>query len=178
MADTLTQILVDTTHIQRDTLTHIPCDTLHKWLKAQPQGFARNAQNQLSLDLLVIDEMSMVSSDLFYKVDAKLKEVFHLKREIPFTGIGILLVGDLLQIPPVKAGYIFSRPKNEKSGIAHDIVDHESRFLFNNLKVQLTLMIFFQIILKYLHYGYLILMEGVHNMHLMNTSLKAQLEMH
>ena len=78
--------------------------------------------------MIIIDEMSLVSADMLYKIDAKLKEIFHLRKEIHFAGIGKMLVGDLLQIPPVKAGYIFGLPKNDKSKVAHDVVQYEGRF--------------------------------------------------
>ena len=71
--------------------------------------------------------MSLVSADQLYKIDAKLREIFHLNKNIPFGGIGIVLVGDLLQIPPVKGAYIFKRPKFEKSGVAHDLVEYEGK---------------------------------------------------
>ena len=64
------------------------------------------------LRLIVIDEMSLVSSDMFYKLDTKLKEIFHEKKKTPFRGVGVMLVGDLLQIPPVTGGYIFTNPRN------------------------------------------------------------------
>ena len=88
-------------------------------------------ENLSELRLIIIDEMSLVSADMVYKIDAKLKEIFHQSKTIPFAGIGIMLVGDLLQIPPVKAGYIFGTPKNDKSKVAHDLVQHEGRFFKN-----------------------------------------------
>ena len=75
--------------------------------------------------------MSLVDADMLYKVDAKLREIFNQNNTIPFGGIGIVLVGDLLQIPPVCYGselnYIFSRPKDEKNAIVHDLVDYECK---------------------------------------------------
>ena len=44
----------------KDKLSNIPSKTLHKWLEAGPNGFRRNSQRLLKLDLIVIDEMSMV----------------------------------------------------------------------------------------------------------------------
>ena len=90
-------------------------------------------ENLSELRLIIIDEMSLVSADMLYKLDAKLKEIFHRRKEIPFAGIGMMLVGDLLQIPPVKAGYIFGPPKNDKSKVAHDLVQHEGRFFKNKV---------------------------------------------
>lgn len=52
-----------------------------------------------SLDLLVIDEISMVRADLLDAVDQMLRTV---RREAsPFAGVQLLLIGDLQQLPPV-----------------------------------------------------------------------------
>ena len=88
-------------------------------------------ENLSELQLIIIDEMSLVSSDMLFKLDAKLKEVFHLRKNVPFAGIGITLVGDLLQIPPVKAGYIFDKPSNDKSAVAYDIVQYEGGYFYS-----------------------------------------------
>lgn len=58
---------------------------------------------------------------MLYKMDAKLKEIFHLNKKIPFGGIGVMLVGDLLQIPPVTGSYIFSEPKMPKNKVSFEI---------------------------------------------------------
>ena len=88
-------------------------------------------ENLSELKLIIIDEMSLVSSDMLYKIDSKLKEIYPLTKELPFAGIGIVLVGDLLQIPPVKASYIFQPPKYEKSLVLHNIVEYEGEFFCN-----------------------------------------------
>jgi len=51
------------------------------------------------LDLLVIDEVSMVRADVLDAVDATLRR--HRRNERPFGGVQLLLIGDLLQLPPV-----------------------------------------------------------------------------
>lgn len=52
-----------------------------------------------SLDLLVIDEVSMVRSDLLDAVDDVLRRQRDPSR--PFGGVQLLLIGDLHQLPPV-----------------------------------------------------------------------------
>lgn len=52
-----------------------------------------------SMDLLVIDEVSMVRADLLDAVDASLRR--HRNPAKPFGGVQLLLVGDLQQLPPV-----------------------------------------------------------------------------
>jgi hypothetical protein len=52
-----------------------------------------------SLDLLVIDEISMVRADLLDSVDAVLRR--HRRNELPFGGVQLLMIGDLHQLSPV-----------------------------------------------------------------------------
>ena len=79
---------------------------------------AQLRENLGELKLLIIDEVSLVNSDMLYKLNAKLKEIFHLRKTLPFGGIGIMLVGDLLQIPPITGRYIFAEPKMSKNKAA------------------------------------------------------------
>jgi ATP-dependent DNA helicase PIF1 len=51
------------------------------------------------LELLVIDEVSMVRCDLLDVIDAILRSV--RKNAAPFGGVQLLLIGDLYQLPPV-----------------------------------------------------------------------------
>lgn len=52
-----------------------------------------------SLDLLVIDEISMVRADVLDAVDKVLQ--FHRRSDQAFGGVQLLLIGDLYQLPPV-----------------------------------------------------------------------------
>ncbi len=52
-----------------------------------------------SLDLLVIDEISMVRADLLDAVDAVLRR--HRRSNEPFGGVQLLMIGDLHQLSPV-----------------------------------------------------------------------------
>ncbi len=52
-----------------------------------------------SLDLLVIDEISMVRADLLDAVDEVLRR--HRRSEEPFGGVQLLMIGDLHQLSPV-----------------------------------------------------------------------------
>jgi ATP-dependent DNA helicase PIF1 len=51
------------------------------------------------LELLVIDEISMVRCDLMDVIDGILRSV--RKNNAPFGGVQLLLIGDLFQLPPV-----------------------------------------------------------------------------
>ena len=52
-----------------------------------------------SLDLLVIDEISMVRADLLDGIDSVLRR--YRRSKLPFGGVQLLMIGDLQQLPPV-----------------------------------------------------------------------------
>jgi len=71
-----------------------PASTIHRLLGYKPgEGFQYNAEQPLEIDLLVVDEASMLDLML----------ANHLLRAIP-TGAHLLLVGDVDQLPSVGAG--------------------------------------------------------------------------
>jgi uncharacterized protein YpbB len=53
----------------------------------------------LNMELLVIDEVSMLRADLLDAIDYMLRTV--RRRNEPFGGVQVLYIGDLLQLPPV-----------------------------------------------------------------------------
>ena len=61
---------------------------------------SRNGQLMRKLDYLVIDEVSMVRSDLMWAIDQSLRINRGRPRE-PFGGVRLLMFGDLHQLPPV-----------------------------------------------------------------------------
>ena len=62
--------------------------------------FSREKKNiMLSLDLLIIDEISMVRADLLDGIDAVLRRF--RRSPLPFGGVQLLMIGDLHQLPPV-----------------------------------------------------------------------------
>lgn len=52
-----------------------------------------------NLDRIIIDEMSMVRADLLDAIDVSLR--VNRQSDLPFGGVKIILIGDLLQLPPV-----------------------------------------------------------------------------
>ncbi len=62
--------------------------------------FSREKKNVIkNLDLLVIDEVSMVRGDLLDSVDHVFRWIRRSQK--PFGGVQLLLIGDLYQLPPV-----------------------------------------------------------------------------
>ena len=54
----------------------------------------------------MIDEISMLSTDVFHKVDARLKQITGIHHK-NFGGLHVILCGDLRQLPPVRATPVF-----------------------------------------------------------------------
>ena len=52
-----------------------------------------------NMELLIIDEVSMLRSDLMDAIDFMLQSV--RRKKYPFGGVQVLFIGDLLQLPPV-----------------------------------------------------------------------------
>lgn len=52
-----------------------------------------------NMELLIIDEVSMLRADMMDAIDFMLQNT--RKKKIPFGGVQILFIGDLLQLPPV-----------------------------------------------------------------------------
>lgn len=51
------------------------------------------------LDLLIIDEISMVRADMLDHIDSRLRTIRHIER--PFGGVQVVMIGDVKQLPPV-----------------------------------------------------------------------------
>ncbi|MDE5418586.1 AAA family ATPase [Labilibaculum sp. DW002] len=77
-----------------------------------------------SLDLLVIDEISMVRADLLDGIDEVLRKFKN--RNLPFGGVQVLLIGDLQQLPPVV--------KNEEWSLLRQ--HYDSAFFFSSKAFQ------------------------------------------
>ncbi|KOS07045.1 helicase [Flavobacterium akiainvivens] len=78
-----------------DTVRFETKDTLvrHFMLRGEKKAVIQN------LELLVIDEVSMLRADLLDAIDYMLRTV--RRRQIPYGGVQVLYIGDLLQLPPV-----------------------------------------------------------------------------
>ena len=75
-------------------------DAIHRVSTLQYQKFSAVKLKIIrSLELLVIDEISMVRADLLDAVDAVLRHVRH--NDKPFGGVQVLMIGDIHQLAPV-----------------------------------------------------------------------------
>ncbi|MFC1821677.1 ATP-dependent RecD-like DNA helicase [Thermodesulfobacteriota bacterium] len=71
--------------------------TIHRMLEfsLQKGGFKRKQDNPLEVDVLILDEVSMIDTTLMY----------HLMKAVPSEAV-LIMVGDVHQLPPVGAGSV------------------------------------------------------------------------
>ena len=94
-----------------------------------PAGFkmSREKVNIIrSLDLLVIDEISMVRADTLDAIDSALRR--YKNRRLPFGGVQLLMIGDLKQLAPVV--------KDEERGLIEKYYD--TPFFFGSRALRST----------------------------------------
>jgi len=85
---------------QLPTAPFVPGATLQTSGTRRYDRFSRDKLRLIrSLDLIVIDEISMVRADLLDAVDASLRR--HRNASLPFGGVQLLIIGDLGQLSPV-----------------------------------------------------------------------------
>jgi hypothetical protein len=84
---------------------------------------AESRQNLQNLKILIVDEMSLLDSDMLTNIHLRLCKIFQTSSEVLFGGIAVILVGDLLQLPPVQGSYIFQPPNNKRFQAFHNAID-------------------------------------------------------
>ena len=60
-----------------------------------------------NLQVLIIDEVSMVGSNMLLQIHKRLQQLKGSKDDVTFGNLSILAVGDLFQLQPVAQSYVF-----------------------------------------------------------------------
>ena len=117
-------------------LLHPKAKTLHSWagvglgredvslLVKNIKKSRRSALRWIQTDVLVIDEVSMLTPELFEKLDQVGRKV-RRNEHLPFGGLQIVFVGDFYQLPPI---YKAEGP----TGLKSDRPNPETIFLFES----------------------------------------------
>ena len=114
---------------------NIQGQTIHSFFRFPPKMLTDNDTKAMryskpyeKIDLLIIDEISMVRADVLDAID-RFMRLNGPHRDLPFGGVQIVLVGDLHQLPPVVA----SRDEAEHFKTAYD-----SPFFFSSRVIRET----------------------------------------
>ncbi|MEO9023022.1 MAG: helix-turn-helix domain-containing protein [Ginsengibacter sp.] len=117
--------------------------------------FNRRRQDLLrKMELLIIDEISMVRCDTMDAIDTILRSV-RRKHELPFGGVQLLCIGDLYQLPPVVQ-------RNEWS-ILQEYYSSEFFFDSNVIKEQMPLLIELNTVYRQKNDSFIYLLNKVRN---------------
>lgn len=79
-----------------------------------------------NLSAIIVDEISMVKSDMLYMLDLRLREIT-LQNKI-FGGLAMFFFGDIMQLKPCQAKYIFDEPQNTNFKLSFNIKPHWHTF--------------------------------------------------
>ena len=72
-----------------------------------------------NLKILIIDEISLVDADMFYKIDLRLREI--MQRQAPFGNVAVIVLGDVMQMCPISGRYIFLPPRNTQFHLTYEL---------------------------------------------------------
>lgn len=112
--------------------------TLHSWSgigiatesKEKLQGKVSRSKKHVTrwreTDLLIIDEISMVGGELWSKLDYVARVV--RREDLPFGGLTVLIVGDFLQLPPVRDDWIFKSELWEELALLPFVLNTPMRY--------------------------------------------------
>lgn len=83
--------------------TLIPTAQSYNQMFAEQRMVQRKRNMLYHLEMLVIDEISMVRADVLDAIDAVLRH-YRFRRDEPFGGVQVVMIGDLMQLSPVVHG--------------------------------------------------------------------------
>jgi hypothetical protein len=90
----------------------------HEYISLSDKKLDEYRVNLADLKIVIVDEISMLDSDMLYKIHRRLVDIFQCRD--PFGGMSVILVGDLLQLPPIYGNHVFKPPMKENFKIFHD----------------------------------------------------------
>ena len=86
-----------------------------------------------NLRAVIVDEMSLVKSDMLYQLHFRLmKDIF--QNDLLFGGVAVFVLGDILQIAPVKGTAIYCAPRDQRLKLCHAVEDLWKQFIVINLQ--------------------------------------------
>ena len=80
-----------------------------------------------NLRFVIIDEVSMIRSDMLYQLDPRLRKITQKENQM-FGGISIFFMGDIMQLRPCQGSFIFDEPKCKDYLLAYQCKTHWDSF--------------------------------------------------
>ena len=85
-----------------------------------------------NLNIIILDEISLVKSDMQFQLDLRLREV--KMNDTVFGGVSLFVFGDIMQMRPVMGNYIFQKPTSKDYELAYLQGKHWQSFKIINLE--------------------------------------------
>ena len=105
----------------------------NKIMRVPDKDRARMRGSLQTLKLIIIDEVSLVNADMLYQIHFRLsKDIF--QNNLPFGGVSLVILGDLMQLRPVTGSFVFDLTSNHKLRGAQLIDNLWEKFEVINLK--------------------------------------------
>ena len=133
----------------------LPTEKNRQELLAKIRYQKQRLQLLRKIELLVIDEISMVRCDVLDAVDTILRSV-RRNHSTPFGGVQVLFIGDLYQLPPVVT-------RNEWEEVLGNYYEAPFFFASNAVKEQMPLLIELTTIYRQKEEGFVSLLNKVRN---------------
>ena len=108
-----------------DTTVHSPLDLpcREKFFPFDSNSLAALRNKYAEVDLIILNEISMVYKKVFYQIHRRLIEIFNLPN-LPFAGRPKLVVGDFHQLSPVLSTPVYASSVDK---------DHPESYIANDL---------------------------------------------
>ena len=85
----------------------------NKIMPAKDMERAAMRNSLQNLKLIIIDEVSLVNADMLYQIHFRLaRDIF--QNNLPFGGISVVVLGDIMQLKPVTGPFVFELTSNHK----------------------------------------------------------------
>jgi hypothetical protein len=94
--------------ITAHSIFHLPCNSA-KMLPLDSNTLDNLSKRLEQLQILLIDEASLIGSRMLYNIDRRLRQIKHTPTK-PFGNIDIIFCGDLYQAQPICDTWIFEQP--------------------------------------------------------------------
>ena len=89
----------------------------NKYLNLTPQKLQQLQEIFKNVQLVIIDEFSMVGVEMLYNIHKRIQEFVIENKKDLFGGRAMMLVGDILQLPPVQASPIYAKPRGTQNKV-------------------------------------------------------------
>ena len=80
------------------------------------------------MKVIIIDEISLVKSDMLYQLHFRLTHEIMQRPDILFGGVSVIILGNSLQIKPILGHFVFQSPNKKELELAYMMDNLREKF--------------------------------------------------